>query len=298
MLQFQPITLNSIHTFVPYLAGHNGRLCDFTPVNLFVWMGYYYESYAVWQDMLYLRLLAEDGGYVYAVPMGQGDIDEALRTLKEHTAALGEPLRLSLVPVEKVPVVRRVFGGTIREDSNPIWCDYVYDAPRMAAFEGRDYAKQRNHVRRFDRLYPEHRVEWLSPSHVTDIDRFLETFAEKRGKTDELAYEEIERTRRAFAHMTELSLVGVVLYVDEELVGFSAGTRLHDTLYVHFEKADTAYDGVYQKLVKSFATAFADDSVRYINREEDCGDEGLRKSKQAYHPIALLEKWNVTVPLD
>ena len=67
-----------------------------------------------------------------------------------------------------------------------------------------------------------------------------------------------------------------------------------DTLIIHIEKADTAFDGAYQKLVCEYAKMFAG-SAQYVNREEDLGDPGMRQSKEQYHPVALLEKYLVRV---
>ena len=33
--------------------------------------------------------------------------------------------------------------------------------------------------------------------------------------------------------------------------------------------------------------------VRFLNREDDMGDEGLRAAKQALHPSEMIEKYTV-----
>ena len=79
------------------------------------------------------------------------------------------------------------------------------------------------------------------------------------------------------------------------IVGVAMGEIVRDTLFTHIEKANVEYPGVYQKLVNCFARTFATGEVKFINREEDVGDPGLRKSKMAYHPLTLLEKFTVRV---
>ncbi len=295
MLEFQPLTKDNVSALVPYLVGNGARFCDFSPANLYIWAGYFYKAYAIHEDMVFFQLYTERGRIAYTVPMGNGDVKAALLHLHKYTVSQGEPLIFSLVSADDLPLLREVFGELHNAQSEREWCDYVYDAHAMAQFVGSAYSKQRNHVRRFEREYPAYRVEPLDDVHLADVEAFLEMFPVQRGKEDDFATEEIVRTKEAMRHWRDLSLMGVVLYVKDTLIGFSAGTRLQDMLFVNFEKADTRYNGVYQMLVKAFAQRYVDEGVRFINREEDCGDAGLRKSKLAYHPIALIEKYTVEI---
>ena len=103
--------------------------------------------------------------------------------------------------------------------------------------------------------------------------------------------------RDFLAHYFDYAPLGGLLRAGGKIVGFSAGEIVGDTLIIHVEKADIAYDGVYQALVNEFAKRFVTESVQYINREEDVGDPGVRKSKDSDHPLRLLEKYLVQVPL-
>lgn len=297
MLDFCPITTEDLPKIVPYLSGNGAHFCDFSPVNLYIWSGLMFDGYAIVEDTVVFRLKTWRGRVAYTVPMGAGDIRCALQCLRKETQRVGKPLIFSLVSVDDIPLLREVFGEVSEPRTSENWRDYIYDAHKMAAYEGSAYAKQRNHVRRFCKHYPDHRVEVLQKCHLPEVETLLDRFPVQRGKTDDDVLEEVERTNEALRQMDELMLFGVVLYVEDQLVGVSAGSRVGDMLFVNFEKADTAFDGVYQMLVQAFAQQYVDDTIRYINREEDCGDEGMRKSKLAYHPIDLLAKYTVEVLL-
>ena len=50
-----------------------------------------------------------------------------------------------------------------------------------------------------------------------------------------------------------------------------------------------------QELRIRFAKAACNEDTLYINREDDSGEPGLRKSKMDYRPIRLVDKYWVTV---
>ena len=80
---------------------------------------------------------------------------------------------------------------------------------------------------------------------------------------------------------------------DGKLISLSLGERCGETLIIHIEKALTAYDGVYPATVRAFAELYGG-GARYVNREDDAGDKGLRTSKLQYLPQRMGTKLSLT----
>jgi hypothetical protein len=65
---------------------------------------------------------------------------------------------------------------------------------------------------------------------------------------------------------------------------------------VHVEKASPAQKafGAYQAINQQFAKETCKD-LELINREQDLGEPGLRRAKEAYVPVRMVKKHVATV---
>ena len=99
----------------------------------------------------------------------------------------------------------------------------------------------------------------------------------------------IHDIRRILPLLGSLPLDTRLLTDGGRILGFTVMERIGDTLMIHIEKGLPAVRGIYPMLVTLEANAYPD--VRFVNREEDDGNAGLRQSKLSYHPVRLLQKY-------
>ena len=96
---------------------------------------------------------------------------------------------------------------------------------------------------------------------------------------------------RALRHWQELDMEGLVLMDGDEILAMTLGSFLAaQTFDVQFEKAidEAAYVAMCSGFAGHLMKKYPD--LRFLNREDDLGIEGLRKSKLAYNPVMLIEK--------
>jgi hypothetical protein len=63
---------------------------------------------------------------------------------------------------------------------------------------------------------------------------------------------------------------------------------------VHIEKAFSEVRGAYPLINQQFLEHEVAD-YKYVNREDDTGEEGLRKAKLSYKPVFMVEKGIATL---
>ena len=289
---FRRITPADREMLEAFFEKRGTRLCNDSAGAALLWAPYYEDAVCAHGDGLLLRETFPGVGTVYLPP--EADDDAAYAFLERESEKRGE--RLLFFPVAS----RDLAALTARYPDAEVcplrdWYDYLYNAEDMAGFPGKRFHGQRSHVNKFDRLYPDWRFEPVTEENLPAVRAYFESHAARYHKQSETAAAEEGCVRAFLADYAAYAPLGGVLFALGQVIGFSCGEIVGDTLIIHIEKADIAFDGAYQKLVSEYAKMYACENVRYINREEDLGDPGMRQSKENYHPVELLEKYLVSV---
>jgi len=276
---FQKITKDNVRELYPYLYACDYGLCDYAPMVLLLWGDYYHYAYALEGDALFLSM-QKDEKTLFLLPIAQ-NLDLALKNLENYCVANDLPLELVAIPSAYTEKVADVLGLTVQESSEDDF-DYTYLAQDLKELKGRRYNGQRNHLNRFRRDYPDAVVRGLQPSDKPRLEKFLEDYH---------CAEENERCnydRRAVTQFVnnfdEFDFLGGVVCCKDEIVGLAFGDVIGDTLFVHVEKFLRGLSGLGETLNNGFAKLYATEKAVWINREEDMGEEGLRKAKKSYYP--------------
>ena len=294
MLDFRPLRLEDLPRLRHYFTINPGRLCDSTPGSTFIWRDLYRVEYAEYNGSLYFKVTTPDAEVTFPLPLGQ-DRQEHYCTLSAHCCEAGVPVSFYPVPREELEQLQAFFPNTAAI-SNRDSADYLYRAEDLQYFRGKKLSGQRNHVNKFRKSYDGvWEFKAITPEDIPAVSAFLDSYAQRWNKPSPSFWEDIEKTHEILDNFQTYGLSGGMLLVEGRIAGFSLGEVVGDTLFTHIEKADRDYDGCYQMLVAQFAQMYAANGVDFINREDDTGDPGLRTSKLSYQPVALLEKFSVTV---
>ena len=298
ILQFKPVTHADMETLFPYLCMENGRTTDFSYAGILMWVDYFKYEFAISDDTLFIKGVVENDTDTpaFSLPVGKLPLKESLRKIREYCRCNNISPVLSAVPEYAIEELEEAGISSI----NPLedWGDYLYDAKMLSTLSGKKMGKKRNHVNKFDSLYPESRIEPLDASKVDKAIKFM-TIIDEEGDDVAMAVEERLMTRKLLDLIKEgdIRLEGAILMVGDEVAAFTIGDVKNDTLFVHVEKASRAFEGSYEKINKEFAAMMTarHPEILYINREDDSGDEGLRRAKQSYHPVEILKKYNIAL---
>jgi len=287
MLEFNKLTLENAPTIKSLFTHTYSKLCDYVFGTVLFWRDMWPTEYAVSDNSLFLRIEVENGQTEYMLPIAD-DLTSALGILDSYHPG---SKTFCYVPKTELDTLERHYGNIKRLPGN-LGGDYLYCAEAMATLSGRKLHGKRNHSNYFDRTWSHH-FEEITSSNVQDVIDFIEQKTVS-GSSDIF----VEGNRKILEALSNIELYGfstLALYVDDHVVGFTLGTALADTLHVNVEQADRDYRGAYPKLASEFVARHLDSGIKFVNREDDLDDEGLRKAKLAWNPCDIIERFTVEV---
>lgn len=261
--------------------------------NLFMWQPSYHIEWAMENDILYVKATWEEETFSLPPFCADEKVPEALENILDYFAGKNRPFVMRGVEHFMVDLLEAAKPGCFdftfdRDDS-----DYVYSLPALTELKGRKYHGKKNHVNQFKKFYSQYEylpltADLAAQCMATEIDWW-----EKRRREVDATFEK-QAIGRALANMDTLGFQGGVIRINGRVEAFTFGEPLNeDTAVIHVEKGNPEIKGIFPVINQEFCR-HSWQNMLYINREEDMGLPGLRKSKLSYHPIKLMEKFVVT----
>jgi hypothetical protein len=288
-LAFEPITLDRQQDYLKRLSACPLRASDYSFINLWGWGPGYGLSWAFDENLVWIRQSLPRPCYWAPVgPWESVNWPSRINGLSDPSPAL---IRVpeALADIWKDRFQQRIVVEQARGD----W-DYLYEIPELVELKGNRFHKKKNLLNQFLKKY-DHTYLPLGPERIQ---------AALAMQTDWCTWRDCENSQtlaaenaaiaRVLQHWDKLeNITGGAIVCEDKLVAYTVAETIgDDTLLIHFEKGNPDYKGVYQAINQQFLQA-AGTGRRWVNREQDLGDEGLRKAKLSYNPSDFIRKFNV-----
>ena len=289
MLNFRELQITDRPVLSALYSGAKGHGCEYSFTGMFLWG----RQQIAFVDDVPLFFCRFGDWYTYQYPF---TTPELIPYLLDDAKERGLTFRLFGLTAEEVQALEETYPNRFSYTAVRDSADYVYRIERLADLTGKKLQAKRNHCNRFEAAYPDYRVIPLTTELLPRCRDFTERWydAHTEGGAEEDYVGERIAIARAFDNFEALHLEGILLETSDGMVAFSMGSHIRpDTFDVHFEKALAEVNGAYPMVNREFARLLHAryPELRWLNREDDMGIEGLRRAKESYFPDVLLEKF-------
>ena len=281
-----PLTFEVADSLCKTLKTQTDGISEFTFGHLYFFRNYYRYTVSAFSNTGIIVSGTDKGVPFFFIPSGIVSLDVVQELLKTYS----DWKFISESFIIDNRIVFEQLGCSAKEDRDNF--DYVYMKESLSTLAGKKLHKKKNHVNGFLQNYPDFSVKPLSVHTAADANTVLNYWAAEQQNLVETDY---TAAKEALLRIAETDMLGNVLYVQNEPVAWCLAelTAKDTTAVVHFEKARSDFRGAYQYINYAFAQSLPD-TVVYINREQDLGDEGLRHAKMSYRPEKFIKKYRLT----
>ena len=294
MLQYKEIDLEDREWIDPILKMSDNASEEYSFTFMYIWRNVFGYRVARLEDFLIVKSEKTGRAPLYFFPAGKGDKAKMLEVLEDDAKQSGHNLIFSVVLEKDKEYLEAEYPGKFSFRSLDDYFDYVYSAQSLITLAGKKLHSKRNHINRFKDMYPDWSYEPITAENLDEVLQMNSEWLEMNmsESSPQTLVDESKAVSAAIKDFEGLKLSGGVIRVNGKPVAFSIGDILNSNTYlVHIEKAFGNIQGAYTMINKEFSGHNCQD-FEYINREDDSGDEGLRKAKKSYYPAFMVKKYN------
>lgn len=297
-MDFSEITICDRELFCSYLLRYGPQASELTFTNLFMWRDFYRFRYAIVNDLLCIIAEPRTGEPFAHIPVGAcspEDFADTVLRLRQYFTGKGWQLQFKKVTQDELERLR----AFVQQESDILFdrdnSDYVYLTKDLIELKGKKFHGKRNHVNRFLKTYAFEYVP-LDDRYVDACKQIMEDWCSTRNcECIRGDYCERYANIEVLENFEQLGCKGGLIRVNGRFEAFTVGERLnHETAVIHIEKANFDIHGLYPMINQQFCEKEWSDTT-YINREQDLGQEGLRKAKLSYNPVKMIDKYSILI---
>lgn len=275
--------LKAKDTMDHYLKLINVDISDYTFAGNYIWLSTASGFYAIINDTFCLFILSSGELSMLLPPLGTKEktydaMIQCFEIMNTHNSSkhygkieyVHENLLEGFVDyLEEGTVIYDMLKDFVIEKK---LVDYIYKVDDLIELKGDPYKSKRNEINKFKKVYENHRIE------VIDIDKHKDGIMQLfnkwvKDRTTYMPKEEVEvfldgiyferfAIKKLLNDYTKLNVVGMVLYIDDEIKGFTVGELINETTSsIIIEKLISKYLDVhnlslesFQNILKSFTT--------------------------------------------
>ena len=290
---FKNITYSDKDFLEKKLTLFNTKSYEYTFTTLYLWRNLYNTSFCILKDSLVLKKDFPDF-FCFMMPTFKNinELKEIINSLKTFCIGHNQNLILCDIDEYNLSILKENFDisyNEIREVS-----EYIYLTKDLISLKGPNYHNKKRQYNFFNSNY-EYNITTINNKVIAlDCLKLIENSHLTKPFLNEELSIEIESISDIIYKLDDLDLKSIAIYVNNILVGFSIAEIYKDTAIIHIERCNKDCKGAYAFINKKFLSDFCSSTI-LVNRQEDCGDLNLRKSKLSYNPCYLLKKYRVVI---
>src|ERR1035437_1594257 len=285
--EFTPLDISHRGLFEKYFLELQPKVSEFNFTELYAWHSIRDTKITIHNCSVFVHLNKNDKKYFYP-PFGKSCSYKSMALVLEHFLKENKNVYFYGFDGNGALVAEETGKLTAVEDRDN--ADYVYSSKDLISLSGRKFDGKRNHLKNF---YRNNDFEFVPVAQemIPEIIEFQKLWCEARACNEDLSLKnENTAVVEVLNHFAELKVFGAVIKINGKIQAYTAASELnHETAVVLFEKGNPEIRGIYQAINKEFCEKMLS-KYKWINREQDGGDEGLRKAKLSYNPDHLVAK--------